>query len=94
VEDSPPIRLARTVWPAWEGVPVRSRFHAADLAAMVGGAGLEIVEFRHHSPLSFAALVLPRGGRWLWDGLRGVERRLPGLGRRWGAYVDCVARAR
>lgn len=88
VEDSPVIRWARDLWPQWEGVPVRSRFRAAELADMVSGAGLEIVEYRHHSPVSFAALVLPHGGQALWSGLRWCERRLPG-GR--GAYVDCVA---
>lgn len=93
VEDNPAIRLARTLWPQWEGVPVRSRFSAAELAEMIAGAGLEIVGYRHHTPLSFAGLVPPRGGRPLWSALRWVERHLGGRLDRWGAYVDCVARA-
>ncbi|MGI9032717.1 MAG: class I SAM-dependent methyltransferase [Acidimicrobiales bacterium] len=93
VEDNPAIRMARTLWPSWEGVPVRARFSAAELAAMVGDAGLQIVEYRHHSPLSFVGLVPPRGGRPLWSSLRWLERRYGRRLDRWGAYVDCVALA-
>ncbi len=92
VEDNPAIRLGRDLWPQWEGVPVRSRFRAAELADMVTSAGFEIVDYHQHSPLSFAALVLPVGGRPLWSTLRWLERRLPrGLDRA-GAYVDCTGR--
>jgi SAM-dependent methyltransferase len=92
VEDSPVIRLARDRWPQWEGVPVRSRFRASELAAVVAGAGLEVVSFRQHSPLSPAALVLPHGGGALWSGLRRLEARYPERAARRGAYVDVVAR--
>jgi SAM-dependent methyltransferase len=92
VEDNPAIRLARTLWPSWEGVPVRARFSAAELAGMVAGAGLRTVELRQHTPLSFLGLVPPRGGEPIWSALRGVERAARGRLDRWGAYVDCVAR--
>ena len=92
VEDNPALRLARTAWPNWEGVPVRSRFRVAELEAMVSGAGLEVVRVRHHSPLSFAAVALPAGGHHLWVALQAVERHLPDAVRRRGAHVDVVAR--
>lgn len=92
VEDNPALRLARDLFPQWEGVPVRSRFDSATLAQMVTDAGLDVTEYRHHSPASFGALVLPLGGRWLWSGLQWLEQRLPSSVHRWGAYVDCVAR--
>jgi SAM-dependent methyltransferase len=91
VEDNPLIRVARTLWPSWEGVPVRSRFTAAQLAATVTAAGFAVVERRQHSPASFAALVLPAGGAPLWALLTWLERRLPAAAHRRGAYVDCVA---
>lgn len=93
VEDNPALRLARTAWPNWEGVPVRARFRAAELGAMVSGAGLEVVQLRQHSPLSFAAVALPAGGHHLWMALQALERHLPDAVRRRGAHVDCVARA-
>ena len=41
-EDSPLMRLARTLRPRWESVPVRSRFRYADLLEAVRGAGFRI----------------------------------------------------
>jgi hypothetical protein len=72
---------------------VRSRFSAAELAAMVAASGLEVVGWRHHSPLSFVGLVPPRGGKPLWSALAWLEGRAGGRLDGWGAYVDCVARA-
>lgn len=38
-EDSPLMRVARTLRPRWESVPVRSRFRYRELLQAVGGAG-------------------------------------------------------
>ena len=59
VEDHPAIRLARRVHPEWDGVPVRSRFSAEWLLGVVGGAGLDVIDHRQHSLVSFAAWTLP-----------------------------------
>jgi SAM-dependent methyltransferase len=91
VEDNPVLRLARRVAPQWEGVPVRSRFKADAVVAMVVAAGFEVVDLRHHSPVSFLALASPVGGHAMWRFLQGVERMLPGDLQRWGAHLDCVA---
>ncbi|HEX3540139.1 MAG TPA: class I SAM-dependent methyltransferase [Acidimicrobiales bacterium] len=92
VEDSPLIRLARNRWPQWEGVPVRSRFRAAELTRLVAGTGLDVVSYRQHGPVSPAALVVRRGGQPLWTALRWLEGRVPDRSARLGAYVDVVAR--
>jgi len=91
VDDNPALRLARRVAPHWEGIPVRSRFRAHGLMDMVRGAGFEVVDLRHHSPISFLALALPVGGHAVWRFLQAIERRLPGDLDRWGAHLDCVA---
>lgn len=91
VEDNPALRLARRVAPQWEGVPVRSRFNADGVVTMVAAAGFEVVELRHHSPVSFLALALPVGGHAMWRFLQRVESALPGDLQRWGAHLDCVA---
>lgn len=41
-DDSPLMRLARTLRPEWETVPVRCRFRFAELVADVRGAGFEV----------------------------------------------------
>jgi len=91
VDDNPALRVARRVAPQWEGIPVRSRFRAAALMDMVRGAGFEVVDLRHHSPVSFLALALPVKGYSVWRRLQAIERRLPGDLHRWGAHLDCVA---
>lgn len=92
VEDNPVISIARRLWPYWDGVEVHSRFTAAALLDDVAAAGLEVVEHRQHSLLSFAAWALPVARRQAWVGLSALESRMPkGLGR-WGAHVECVAR--
>lgn len=92
VEDHPFISLGRRVWPSWDGVPIQSRFRAAAVMELLGGAGLEAVEHRQHSLLSFAAWALPRGGRQVWRGLTRLEEVLPGGLARFGAHLECVAR--
>jgi hypothetical protein len=58
---------------------------------MVVAAGFEVVDLRHHSPVSFLALASPVGGHAMWRCLQRVERALPGDLHRWGAHLDCVA---
>lgn len=92
VEDHPLISLGRRVWPSWDGVPIQSRFRAAALLELLGTAGLEVVEHRQHSLMSFAAWALPRGGRRAWRVLTKVEEALPAQLARFGAHLECVAR--
>ena len=92
VEDHPVISLGRRVWPSWDGVPIQSRFRAATLLELLGRAGLQVVEHRQHSLLSFAAWALPRGGRQVWRGLTKLEEALPAGLARFGAHLECVAR--
>jgi SAM-dependent methyltransferase len=92
VEDSPLMRLARRLRPQWEGVPVRSRFTAAELRVMLEAAGFEVVAWRHHSPISFLALVLPSTRGRVWRVLTRLERRSPDWLQRRGAHLECVAR--
>jgi SAM-dependent methyltransferase len=91
VEDNPLIRIGRRVHPEWDGVPIRSRFTAATLLQLVAEAGLEVVDRRQHSLLSFAAWTLPRAGRSAWLALSRLEERLPSGAGRWGAHLECVA---
>lgn len=93
VEDNPVIRLSRTIHPEWDGVHVHSRFTAAALLDLVGDAGLEVVDWRQHSLVSFASWMLPRGARRTWMVTRGLEGLLPHALDRWGAHLECVARA-
>ena len=93
VEDNPVIRLGRRIHPEWDGVHVHSRFTAAALLDLVGAAGLDVVDRRQHSLVSFAAWLLPRGARRTWMAVRGLEELLPRSVDRWGAHLECVARA-
>ena len=92
VEDNPLIRVGRRIHPEWDGVPVLSRFTAATLVQLLEEAGLEVVDRRQHSLLSFAAWTLPRAGRRAWLSLTALEDRLPPWTARWGAHLECVAR--
>lgn len=92
VEDNPVIRAGRRLHPEWDGVPIRSRFTAAALLGLISDAGLEVVDRRQHSLLSFAAWTLPRAGRRAWLWLSRAEDRLPSWTTRWGAHLECVAR--
>lgn len=92
VEDNPLISLGRRVWPHWDGVDIQSRFTAAGLMSRLETAGLDVVERRQHSLVSFAAWALPAGGRRAWAGLTRLESWLPEGLNRWGAHVECVAR--
>ncbi|MGI9034392.1 MAG: class I SAM-dependent methyltransferase [Acidimicrobiales bacterium] len=91
VEDNPIVRVGRRLWPAWDGVAVRSRFTAASLVAMVRAAGLAIVDQRQHSLVSFGAWALPAGDRWAWVALSRAEGILPRRLDRWGAHFECVS---
>lgn len=93
VEDSPLMRLARQLRPEWEGVPVRSRFRAAELEGLLIGTGFEILEWRHHSPVSFLALVLPWTRGRPWRALTRLETRAPRWVQRRGAHLECLGRA-
>lgn len=92
VEDHPVIRVGRRIHPEWDGVPILSRFTAATLLRLIDEAGLEVVDRRQHSLLSFAAWTLPRAGRRAWLWLSRVEDRLPPWTSRWGAHLECVSR--
>lgn len=91
VEDNPLVRLGRRLHPEWDGVHVHSRFSSESLTSMLATAGLEVVDSRRHSLVSFAAWALPAGDRWAWSLLTGLEARLPRRLDRWGAHFECVA---
>lgn len=93
VEDNPVVRMGRRVWPQWDGVPIRSRFRAASLLDLVRAAGLDVVEHRQHSLVSFAAWSSPVAPDRAWAALSRAEERLPSSLARWGAHVELVARA-
>ena len=93
VEDNPLVRAGRSLWPAWDGVHVESRFTAAALLLMLDDAGLPVVARRQHSLVSFAAWALPAGDRRAWMALSRAESLLPGSLERWGAHLECVAQA-
>ena len=67
-EDNPLMRLARTVRPSWESVPVRSRFRYAELLQAVRGAG-----FITDRTEQFNVLY------WMWGFARRHVRSLEGL---------------
>ena len=90
VEDNPAIRLGRRAHPHWDGVGVHSQFRAATLLDLLGDAGLDVVDHRQHSLLSFAAWALPVGDRWAWSTLLRAESALPSWLGRWGAHLECV----
>jgi SAM-dependent methyltransferase len=94
-EDNPLMRLARTIRPRWEAVPVRSRFRYAELLADVRRAGFEVRRTGQFNVLY-----------WMWGfarrGVRPLERLLPQVIRlelvlvrrlrRFGAYGYVLAR--
>lgn len=93
VEDNPLLRAGRRLHDSWDGVGIHARFTAGGLLDRMAGAGLEPVEHRQHSLVSFAAWALPRGiDRRAWHALSVVEARLPERFRRFGAHLECVAR--
>lgn len=95
VEDNPLLRAGRRLHDSWDGVGIHARFTARSLLDDVARAGLEPVEHRQHSLVSFAAWALPAGAdRRAWNALNGVEARLPATLNRWGAHLECVARRR
>lgn len=94
VEDNPVIRIGRRVRPEWDGVPIQSRFTARALTEMLEGSGLDVVDRRQHSLVSFAVWALPVGARPAWNGISRVEGWLPASLSRWGAHLECVGRAR
>ncbi|MEW6155644.1 MAG: class I SAM-dependent methyltransferase [Actinomycetota bacterium] len=94
VEDHPGIRIGRRVWPWWDGVHIDSRFTARDLVDLLDQAGLDVVERRQHSLVSFAAWALPGARRRTWSLLNRLEQRLPRGLSRFGAHVEVLARAR
>lgn len=93
VEDNPLLRAGRRVHDSWDGVGIHARFTARSLLDELAGAGLEPVEHRQHSLVSFAAWALPAGAdRPVWHALSALEARLPATLNRWGAHLECVAR--
>lgn len=93
VEDNPLLRAGRRLHDSWDGVGIHARFTARSLLDDVAGAGLEPVEHRQHSLLSFAAWALPKGAdRRAWHALSALEAGLPAALSRWGAHLECVAR--
>lgn len=93
VEDNPLLRLGRRLHGSWDGVGIHARFTAGSLLDAVAGAGLDVVERRQHSLVSFAAWALPApADRRAWRAISGLEARLPRAVSRWGAHLECVAR--
>lgn len=93
VEDNPLLRAGRRLHASWDGVGIHARFTAAALLDEVGRAGLDVVEHRQYSLVSFAAWALPAGlDRRAWHAVAGVEARLPAGLSRYGAHLECVAR--
>ena len=93
VEDNPLLRAGRRLHDSWDGVGIHARFTARSLLTDVAAAGLEPVEHRQHSLVSFAAWMLPAGAdRRAWHAMNAVEARLPAALSRWGAHLECVAR--
>ena len=93
VEDNPLLRAGRRLHDSWDGVGIHARFTARALLDDVAGAGLELLEHRQHSLVSFAAWALPAGAdRRAWQALGALEARLPAALSRWGAHLECVAR--
>jgi SAM-dependent methyltransferase len=93
VDDNPLLRLGRRLHASWDGVGIHARFTARSLLDEVAGAGLDVVEHRQHSLVSFAAWALPAPvDRPAWHALTGLEGRLPPELSRWGAHLECVAR--
>lgn len=93
VDDNPLLRLGRRLHASWDGVGIHARFTARSLLHDLAGAGLDVVDQRQHSLVSFAAWALPAPvDRPAWHALTGLEDRLPPTLSRWGAHLECVAR--
>jgi SAM-dependent methyltransferase len=93
VEDNPLLRAGRRLHHSWDGVGIHGHFTATALLDHVAAAGLDVVEHRQHSLLSFAAWALPAPvDRTAWHALNAAEARLPDGLSRWGAHLECVAR--
>lgn len=93
VEDNPLVRAGRRLHGSWDGVRIHARFTARALLADVAGAGLDVVEHRQHSLVSFAAWALPAGAdRRAWQAANRLEARLHASSSRWGAHLECTAR--
>jgi ubiquinone/menaquinone biosynthesis C-methylase UbiE len=69
-EDSPLMRLARTLRPSWESVPVRSRFRYSELVGYVVASGFRIEETGQYNVLY-----------WTWGFVRRLYRPLERLVR-------------
>jgi SAM-dependent methyltransferase len=67
-EDSPLMRLARTIRPEWDSDPVRSRFRFAELVAAIRGAGFDVEVTRRFNVLY-----------WVWGFARRKVRSLERL---------------
>ena len=93
VEDNPIVRVGRNLWPHWDGVDVHARFTASSLLSMLRAAGLVVVDHRQHGLVSFAVWASPVGARLGWNALSRLEGMLPAAVNRWGAHLECVARA-
>jgi ubiquinone/menaquinone biosynthesis C-methylase UbiE len=78
-EDSPIMRLARTMRPEWDSVPVRSRFRFGDLVSDLRRSGFAI-----ESTEQFNVLY------WVWAFARSRFRPLEGL-RRLAIRAELVA---
>ena len=94
-DDSPLMRVARTLWPQWESVPVRSRFRFAELVADVRGAGFKVEVSQQFNVLywiwGFARRKFPPLERLLGQVIR-VELAAVRHLRRHSAYGYVVAR--
>ncbi len=93
VEDNPLLRAGRRVHASWDGGGIHARFTARSLLDQVRAAGLDVVEHRQHSLVSFGAWALPAPvARPAWHALQAAEARFPRSVSRWGAHLECVAR--
>ena len=96
IDDSPLMRLLRSIQPSWEGDPVLSRFRYGDLVEEFEQAGFEILAGEKFNWMYFAWELFPmifRPFEFLTPLFIGVEtlfHRL--LGRRWGGHCFLVAR--
>jgi SAM-dependent methyltransferase len=93
-EDSPLMRLARTLRPEWESVPVRSRFRYARLVSDVRQCGFTVRATRQFNVLywtwGFARRII-RPLERLVDVVIRVELRAVRRWRRYSAYGYVVA---
>jgi SAM-dependent methyltransferase len=93
-EDSPLMRLARTLWPHWESVPVRSRFRYRQLVDDVRRSGFDVGETEQFNVIywvwGFARRVLRPLERLIGSAIR-VELWAVRRWRRYSAYGYVVA---